>query len=232
MWSAELGDPVVSQRALRLVELNLHLARYAHRSWYEEAFRDARIAHVMLDERSRVHAHLEPYISRWLLQELDLSLDMDWDMREPQKRIWLLDRAGLERLALELALAMHREWVVQIIDSTRLRTLAGVVGADALRFVIEEIPVGCFHYQAPLVSFESQAMLDVAVELRGHGARTLMALLEPAWRAVRGRAQLFFDRALGSSGDPPLEPALGHRALDLIFQRLIPRRFPKWAWCF
>ena len=231
MWSGEPDEPVVPQRAERLVELNLHLARYAHRSWYERALLDASIAQLMLDERGRVHARIEPCISRWLSQELGAT-DFDWDMREPQKRVWLLDRPSLERLALELALAMHREWVVQIIDSTRLRALAGAVGADALRFVIEDVPAGCFHYQSPLVSFASETTTDVAAELRGHGARTLMALLEPAWHAVRSRAVLFFDRALVLGADPPLEPALAHRALDLILQRLIPRRFPKWVWCF
>ena len=231
MWSGEPGEPVIPQRAQRLVELNLHLARYAHRSWYEAALLEANIAGVMLDDRGRVSGRFEPCISRWLSEELGAT-DFDWDMREPQKRVWLLDRANVERLALELALAMHREWVVQIIDSARLRALAGAVGADALRFVIEDVPAGCFHYQSPLVSFDGTSAGDVAAELRGHGARTLMALLEPAWHAVRSRAALFFDRALELSADPPLEPALAHRALDLILQRLIPRRFPKWAWCF
>lgn len=232
MSPGELGHPVASQRALRLVELNLHLARYAHPSWYEETLSDPRIAGVMLDERARVRAHVEPHVSCWLLHERGLSLDMDWDMQEPQKRVWLLDRPSLERLALELALAMHREWVVQIIDSARLRALAAAVGAEALRFVIEEVPAGYFHYQEPLVSFESQPTSDVAAELREYGVRTLMALLEPAWRAVRGRAQLFFDRALELGDVASLEPALSRRALDLINQRLIPRRFPEWAWCF
>ena len=232
MSPGELGHPVASQRALRLVELNLHLARYAHRSWYEEALSDPRIAPVMLDERAQMRTELEPYVSDWLLHEHGLSLDMDWDLQEPQKRVWLLDRPGLERLALELALAMHREWVVQIIDSARLRALAAAVGADALRFVIEDVPAGYFHYQEPLVSFDSQPTADVAAELREYGVRTLMALLEPTWRAVRGRARLFFNRDLALGEVACLAPALSRRALDLISQRLIPRRFPEWAWRF
>jgi hypothetical protein len=232
MSPGELGHPVAAQRALRLVELNLHLARYAHRSWYEEALSDPTLAPVMLDERTQLRTELEPYVSDWLLHERGLSLDMDWDMQEPQKRVWLLDRPSLERLALELALAMHREWVVQIIDSARLRALAAAVGADALRFVIEEVPAGYFHYQEPLVSFDGQPTSDVAAELREYGVRTLMALLEPTWRAVRGRAQLFFNRDLGLDEVTSLAPALSRRALDLISQRLIPRRFPEWAWCF
>jgi len=229
---SKVSQSVAPQRALRVVELNLHPARYAHRSWYHDALRDPKLAPVMLDELGGVPARLEPYVSRWLLEELGLSSELDWDMQEPQKRVWLLDRPSLERLALELALAMHREWLVQIIESARLRVLAASVGAEALRFVIEEIPTGCFHYQAPLVSFETNPPRDVGAELREQGARTLMALLEPAWLAVRGRAQLFFDRARGLGEVPVLEPALGRRALDLICHRLIPRRFPEWAWCF
>jgi hypothetical protein len=222
---------MVPQRAQRLVTLNLHPARYAHRSWYETALSEANIARVLLDERGGVRGPFEPCLSRWLLLELGVT-EPDWELREPPKRVWLLDRPSVERLALELALAMHREWVVQIIDSTRLRALAAAVGADALRFVIEDVPAGCFHYQSPLVSFDSFSPAEVGAELRAHGARTLMALLEPAWHAVRSRAALFFDRALNLGADPALEPALAHRALDLILQRLIPRRFPKWAWCF
>src|SRR5581483_3557882 len=224
-------QPVTPQRALRLVELNLHPARYAHRSWYDDALRDPKLVAAMLDERAGVHARVEPYLSRWLLEELDLSSDKDWDLEEPQKQVWLLDRPSLERLALELALAMHREWLVQIIESTRLRVLAAAVGADALRFVIEEIPSGCFHYQSPLVSFETDPSREVGAQLREHGARTLVALLEPGWRAIRGRAPLFFDRACALGEVAALEPTLGRRALDLICHRLIPRRFPEWAWC-
>lgn len=213
-----------SSMTVRLVEFNLHPARYAHRSWYPDIAVFAACGSVL--------PRAEPQVSAWLLRETGLSEDADWEMEEPQKRLWLLDSRSLARLMLELALAMHREWLLRIIDSARLRALSEVVGAEALRFVIEEVPAGAFHYQAPLVEFHGELSLELGKELRKQGARTLFALLEPAWSAVRGRARFFLDRGLGLEETSPLEPALGQRASRLILERLIPRRFPEWAWCF
>lgn len=222
---------VAAKRALRLVEFNMHVARFAHRSWYEDALGDARFAGVLCEESGRVAPRVESQVSQWLLQELGLAGQMDWELHEPHKRLWLLDGPALERLALELALAMHREWVVRVIDAVRWRALAAKVGGDALRFVVEELPGGCLHYQSPVVNLEAD-LSGVDKELVQHGARTLVALLEPAWGAVRGRAQLFFDRVLRLGGVPQLDPPLCQRALDLIQGRLVPRRFAEWAWCF
>jgi hypothetical protein len=229
--SATPSAAVESARALRLVEFNLHVARFAHRSWYEHAVSDPGLAGAFCDEQGRLRPRVEPQVSQWLLQELELQGEMDWKLDSPQMRLWLLDRPALERLALELALAMHREWVVRIIDATRVRALAAKVGEEALRFMVQELPGGCLHYQSPVVSLEGDLSL-IDKELREHGARTLVALLDPAWRAVRARAQLFFDRALMLGDVPPLQPALCRRALDLIRGQLLPRRFEEWAWCF
>lgn len=215
---------VDSAVTVRLVEFNLHPARYAHRSWYPD------IAVFAAD--GTVLPRAEPHVSTWLLRESGLSEDTDWEMKEPQKRLWLLDPRSLARLMLELALAMHREWLLRIIDSARLRALSEVVGAEALRFAVENVPAGAFHYQVPLVDFDGELSFELATELRKQGARTLFALLEPAWSAVRGRARFFLDRSLAFEETPPLEPALGQRASKLILERLIPRRFPEWAWCF
>jgi hypothetical protein len=229
--SAPAPVAVEARQALRLVELNLHVARFAHRSWYEDALSVPGLAGALCDERGHLTMRVEPQVSQWLLQELGLHGQMDWQLDRPQMRLWLLDRPALERLALELALAMHREWLVQIIDAVRWRALAAKVGGEALRFVVEELPRGCLHYQVPVVSLGADLSL-IDKHLQEHGARTLVALLDPAWRAVRARAQLFFDRALMLGEVPPLRPALCRRALDLIQGRLLPRRFPEWAWCF
>jgi hypothetical protein len=225
------APPAETTRALRLVEFNLHVARFAHRSWYEDALSDPGLAGALCDEQGRLRPRVEPQVSQWLLQELGLEGQMDWKLDRPQMRLWLLDRPALERLALELALAMHREWVVQVIDAARVRALAAKLGGEALRFVVQQLPDGCLHYQSPVVSLEGDLSL-IDKELQAHGARTLVALLEPAWRAVRVRAQLFFDRALMLGNVPPLQPALCRRAVDLIYGQLLPRRFPQWAWCF
>jgi hypothetical protein len=220
------------RRALRLVEFNLHVARFAHRSWLGALSSEPTLSEVIFEAGGRPAVRSEPALSCWLLEELGLKGEMDWEMSELPKRIWLLDGPALERLALEFALCMHREWLVRVIDARHLRALYEKVDREAVRFVIQEVPEGAFHYQSAVVSFERDAPIDVAAELKDHGARTLLALLQPAWRAVRARAGLYFDRAKALGDAPSLEPAHSRRALELICERLIPRRFPQWAWCF
>jgi YOP proteins translocation protein K (YscK) len=210
------------RRALRLVEFNLHVARFAHRSWWGNAVPEG---------DWRAADRVEPQMSAWLLREVGLEADMDWDLHEPQKRLWLLDGATLQRLAAELALAMHRQWLLQVIDGARLRGLADAVGEPALRFVVGELPQGSFHYQSPQVRLVGAATAELRTGLIEEGARTLIALLQPAWRAVRGRAQLHFERSRGLAAVPAFEPQHCKRALELICGWLIPRRFPEWAWC-
>lgn len=207
-------------REVRLVEFNLHSARYAHESWCPPGLSGPPFGR-----------YTEPHVSRWLLQQLGLQTEMDWEMQEPQKRLWLLDKPSLERLAREFALAMHREWLAQVIDAVRWRALEEKIDPQALRFVVEEVPAGSFHYREPLVSFESSSPEEIGAELTEHGVRALMALLQPTWRAVRLRAELYFDRAKGLGSVPAFEPAEHERALELICGCLIPRRFPEWVWC-
>jgi len=220
------------RRAVRLVEFNLHPARFAHRSWFGSQPVEPTVNGALWEAGGRAARRCEPGLSCWLLEELGLQGEMDWEMSELPKRIWLLEGPALERLALEVALCMHREWLVRIIDARHLRALNEKVDREAVRFAIQEVPEGAFHYKSALVSFERDAPLDLAAELKDHGARTLLALLLPAWRAVRARAELYFDRTKALGEVPPLEPAQSRRALELICDRLIPRRFPQWAWCF
>lgn len=217
---------------MRLVEFNLHPARFAHRSWFGALSSERTLGEAVFAAGGRAAARCEPGLSCWLLEELGLQGEMDWQMSELPKRIWLLDGPALERLALEVALCMHREWLVRLIDARHLRSLYEKVDREAVRFAIQEIPEGAFQYKSPLVSFERDASIDLAAELQDHGAHTLIALLRPTWRAVRTRAQLYFDRAKALGDVSPLEPAHSQRALELICDRLIPRRFPQWAWCF
>ncbi len=220
------------QLALRLVEFNLHPARFAHPSWFGESSSALASRGTLWHASGHVEARAEPRLSEWLLHELDLHDDMDWEMSEPEKRLWLLDGATLERLAQELALAMHREWLLRVIEAGRLRLIATALGEGALRFVMEGVPRGSFHYHTPKVSFSSDAASELGFKLREAGARTLMALLRPAWRAVRGRAQLYLERSKGLGAVPAFEAVHREQALEFICGRLIPRRFPEWAWCF
>jgi hypothetical protein len=222
---------VQARRAVRATELNLHVARFAHPSWYESTFREQPWSAALLDVHGRPCERAEPEISRWLLREIGVEGETDWELREPHKRLWLLDDKALQRLACELALAMHRQWLVRIVDGGQLRALSAEVGEGCLRFIAGELPEAGFQYQSPVVELSPTPPGALRRELIAQGARTLIALLQPAWRAVRARAQLHFARSQDLAAVPPLGSAHCERALELIGTWLIPRRFPEWAWC-
>lgn len=222
---------IQARRAVRAAELNLHVARFAHPSWYESIFAEQPWSAALLDAHGRPCERAERQISRWLLHEIAVEGETDWELREPQKRLWLLDDKSLQRLACELALAMHREWLVRLVDGAQIRALGAAAGEGCLPFIARELPETVFHYQSPVVDLSSTPSCTLRCELIAHGARTLIALLQPAWRAVRARAPLHFARSLDLAAVPPLTGAHCERALELIGAWLIPRRFPEWAWC-
>jgi hypothetical protein len=127
---------------------------------------------------------------------------------------------------------MHREWVLQVIDAKWLRSLNTSVGESAVRFVIEEMPKGECRHRSPTVNFATESATELGRQLQEAGARTLIALLHPAWRAVRGRAQLYFDRSQKLGDVTPFDAGQCEQALELICGWLVPRRFPEWGWCF
>lgn len=208
---------------VRLVEFNLHLARLAHHSWYPPSLRGTASA--------AIDARCEPHLSQCLIQQLDLEHAMDWEMQEPQKRLFLLDRAGLEKLTYELSVAMHRDWLARVIDGSRLRGLRTRVEPHAWRFAVEDVPEGLFRHRSPTVDFDSGAPEELTAMLQYDGARILLALIQPIWRAVHQRARLRFDRAI-EAGVAPFRAERVDKALELICDHLIPRRLPQWAWLF
>ncbi len=211
----------------RLVEFNLHVARIADRSWYPKLLKGIpdSTAPTAFDERRERH------LSKCLLQMLGLEHIMDWTMREPQKRLFLLDRPSLTKLAYELSVAMHREWLARVIDGSRLRGLRARIETQAWRFAVEGVPDGMFRHRSPTVDFESGAPEELTATLQRDGARVLLALMQPAWLAASQRARLRFDREAGV-GVAAFGAERQEKALELICDHLIPKRLPRWAWLF
>jgi len=217
----------VAEWMSHLVEFNLHVARFAHRSWFPRA-----LSNVLWDSQGRMHPRAERKASDWLLRELSLQREMDWHMAEPQKRVWFLDEASLERLTYELALTMHRDGLAQVIDGARLRALHKKIDADAWRFIVEDTPEGLFRHRTPTVDFDNATPESLTASLRADGARTLLSLIQMPWRAVRDRARVRFDISLPDADGVTLGASRTDKALDLICTHLIPRRLPQWAWLF
>jgi hypothetical protein len=230
--NALVSDESDSSFALRVIEFNAHVARFAHRSWFAPSRETEGFGAALFDAQGRIESRAEPHASTWLLAELGLLDDMDWQMAEPQKRIWLIAQPALGYLMQTVSLAMHREWLAQIIDGLRVRALRAALGERTLRFTLEELPHETLHHRAPVVRLDAEPMTELLSKLEEDGARTLMALLSPAWRAVRRRAPLYLDRRLALETVAPFDAAEAERALALVCQLIIPRRLPEWGWLF
>jgi hypothetical protein len=215
------------QWSSRLEEFNVHVARIAHRSWIPEA-----VQAIVFDAQGALHARAEKWISEWLLETHGLQCETDWQMCEPEKRIWLLDSPSLARLTRELSIVMHREALLQTIDGARLREIRGRIDPVLWRLMLEELPSAAPVHSQPQVSFLNRAPQDLDADLLADGARLLKSLLRPHWRAVCGRATLRFPASYarihgnegGSSTDDPI--------LTFVCGWLVPRRLPQWAWLF
>lgn len=217
--------PLAADWPARLIDFNLHPANSAHASWYPLP-----LAAQLRAADGRIGPRIEADISRWMLGELGLDKHFDWQMRETQKRWWLMDRPSLERLTRELSIVMHREVLARVIDRSQLQRMQQQTGEDIWHFAVEQVPDGSLCHRAPTVNFSDGHSERLENAWKEDGARTLLRLLHPTWWAVRGRAELRFDRTLQVRHDAPMDAESCDRAVELISNHLIPRRLPQWAW--
>ena len=210
----------------RLAEFNLRVARHAHAMWFPQPLRS-----IVDAADAAANARIEPQASAWLLQLMGLERSTDWQMHEPFKRLFLLDRSSLLKLTRELSVAMHRDWLARVIDGARLRSLQARVEPSAWRFAVEDVPGGLFRHRSPTVDFDTGATEALTAMLERDGARILLALVPAGCRAVQRRARLRFDPAT-AIGVEPFAAERRDKALELICKHLIPRRLPQWAWLF
>ena len=228
---------VSGQWAGRLTEFNVHVARIAHRSWIPESVRP-----FVFNVQGALHPRAEKWISEWLLETHDLRREMDWQMKEPQKRIWLLDSPSLARLTRELSIVMHRNELMQTIDGVCLREIRSRVDPVLWRLMVEELPADAPCHAHAHVSFLNRVPQELEADLIEDGSRTLMALLRPEWRAVCGRARLRFAATRddgqsagiqGSDQDMTSTTWIAESGvMSFVCDWLVPRRLPQWAWLF
>ena len=212
---------------MHLVDFNLHPARSAHRSWLPGV-----LSSVAFDARGRLDARVDTPVSQWLLGEADASDGMDWQMEQPEKRIWLLDPPSLEKLAFELAAVAHRDSIARIIDRERVQVVQRALGSSLWSFVLEDVPERLRGFASRGVDFDRAPAATLETALRAEGVRSLFGLLAPEWRAVRARATLRFEASLTRDVPPLLDGVRRDSLVKLIRDHLIARRLPQWAWLF
>lgn len=205
---------------------NLEPGRYVHRSWLPRRPVMLRPPGIAVAPAGH-HA-----LSAWLVQAHGLDSGFDWDLRAPAKRVFLARTDWLERLQLEVGLALHREALAHAIDGDRQRQIRALPGldAEALHFALVKAP------REPAApgprSFDALLCTPAraALRLRREGARVLLGLLDPQWVSVRARAALRLPRGVHGAGRWAANEDDRHRWARYVFAELIPGRFEPWLW--
>lgn len=219
------SDANAARWVTHLVQFNLHPVKSAHRSWFPSA-----LSQVVFDADGRLGDRVGMPVSQWLLGEADAAGSSDWQMEEPEKRIWMLDPPSLEQLAFDLAAVAHRDSIAQMIDRERVQVVQRALGSALWSFVLEDVPERLRLFTSRSVDFDRATPAVLKTSLRAEGVRWLFGLLAPEWRAVRARATLRFEASLTRDVPPLLDVVRRNRLVDLIRDPLIARRLPQWAW--
>jgi hypothetical protein len=205
--------------AALLADFNLRPVNYAHPSWLQDG-----ISQFTSDE-----THQQRTASDWLLKQNGLDQEFDWSMSEPQKRLFLLDSKSLEELAKYISLLMHSRWLKLVVGRAAVQSLEERLGAENVEFAMENTPHSQVEHSLPQADFADPNLTQAMTQ---DGARTLFMLLEPTWRAVRGRASFKFDKSWEIIKVTSAETVKTKALLALVCQHIIPKRLPQWAWLF
>lgn len=207
--------------AVQKARFNLDLAAYTHPSWAGPV---VSLAHDGRWRRSGA-------VSRWLAEEAGVAGVFDWRMKETAKRVFLLDRPDIDRVALELGAALQRRAIGREVRRDRVLALREAFGPALLDFVLDSAA-----HLPPVDTAAGPAELVDASALRVHahrlGAQALWKLLDPAWTAVRGRSALLFEREWRIQSLEP-HPRNAHKAVvAFLLDTLFPKRMPECGWLF
>jgi hypothetical protein len=191
-------------------EFNCLPAGYAHASWYGTEGHAVRLG-ALKSPAALTTA------SRWLLERHGLVNLYDFDTTTLLKRIAWLEPAVLRRLAMAIGGLRHRAALRRCVDGG-LQTLTAELGLATVRCILSEQ-----FERTPLPAatqrLDSRQDQSLVPGLLHSGAPWLFALWPPAWRAIRARVVLKFERGLDIGDERPDE---GDRsALALCVQSLL-----------
>ena len=115
------------------VHFNLAPFDYIHDSWFAD------LSNGDLLRALEPHRESGPWLSRHLLEVLNLKNKFVLDFSEPRSRLALLDNESLENLFFYTGLALRAEEIRSLIDGAQVAKLRKVLGPSAFDFAINEV---------------------------------------------------------------------------------------------
>jgi len=215
-------SPAEQRWATALIRFNMEPARYAHQSWLPAW-------------SSQASDQLLSRLSVELLATHKLASTFDWKMAVPASRLFMMDRAALERVALVMGIASHRNRLRQIVFKSHLEALRAALGdaADTLWMPFaESLPRSPTRLAIRWDPFDTDAL---TAELRYAGYLHLFHLLEPSRTehyAAAMRAAFCVPREVAAVERPAVDEEQSLRASNTIINEVIPHWAPAWTWLF
>jgi YOP proteins translocation protein K (YscK) len=206
-----------------IADFNLRPAGYVDSSWLPADWPAA------LGQPDSLQPLSRDVLSNWLLQRHGLTQQFCFDFSQPERRYALLTRAAFQGLALYLGLVVCRDRVRTVIDKATVARLIDNLGSRAYEFAVFKAPATPLRAYA--VAFEP-GRVPLPRQLLSQGARVLLALFEPAWRAIGGRVRLKLPREVAEAAPLALSRSEQRSAREVLAARVIPEGFAQWAWLF
>lgn len=169
-----------------IIVFNLLPATYADPSWIDAyAPWHDRLANLKSPVARSV-------LSQWLLARNGLADCYDFEFREAEKALFLLDARELKLLCAKIGMMRHRQALRRMISGGVLAQLGKEVGEGQLREALVMLPIP-ESLPPPDADF-LHASQQLMPQLIASGLPWVLALLRPEWRAVSLRARLKFGR--------------------------------------
>ena len=215
-------SPAEQRWATALIQFNMEPARYAHQSWLP-----AWSSHASEQLLSRLSVEL--------LASHKLESIFDWKMAVPASRLFMMDRAALERMALIMGIASHRNRLRQIVFKPHLEALRAALGdtVDTLWMPFaESLPRSSIRLA---IQWNPLDIDGLTAELRNAGYLHLLQLLEPSrpeHHAAAMRAAFCVSREVAKAERPAVDDEQSLRASNTLINEVIPHWAPAWTWLF
>ncbi|MBI1247957.1 hypothetical protein GC197_08975 [bacterium] len=116
-------------------DFNCHVARHIHSQRFTQ-FLPLAILSALCDSRRG-----ERKLSRWAVEQWQLSPEGIWDFQEPYRRVALLLPTQMDRLIRYLSATVHTAQISRAIDRRTLTQFKEVLGEEAYTFAIKRAPL-------------------------------------------------------------------------------------------
>lgn len=221
-----------SGRLAQLVaEFNLRPDCYTDPSWPAGIWPAPWNELARFGERGRAVLARPLFGAAGLVPDASGAAPVDYDFASRDKRLALLPRDALARLAGLAGLCLHKRW---LCDASLTRgtdkALHATFGAQTLSFVRNDTPP--FDAIGETLDAVRRYPKLVVQKIGARGARLLLDFVASAGTPVAARMRLKLPRIADVQPAYRLNDAQRQEVAELLFLCLIPERLCEWDWLF